>query len=188
MEILNNGGSIKIVDAGQERNVNKAQIKLVEVIKTNIIKIDIDKGALGNIFFPYSGVTNPATANPNALADAITAMLPSGGGGGGGAGSATEAKQDIQITTLNSISSALTNLNALTSVHVDMDFYDPTRIDDSGAGLIYKGFALPNTLPTAANWAIQRIRREADVDVVTWADGNKNFDNVWNNREGLDYR
>ena len=187
MEIMNNGGSIKLIEGAQIRNVNKAQIKLVEVIKTNIIKIDIDKGALGNIFLPYASVTNPATADANALAEAITAMLPSGGGGGGGGGDATEAKQDAIITILNALGSTLTGIHNLTAAELDMQFYKPIRIDDSGAGLIYKGYAVVGTLPTASSWAIQRIRREADVDVVTWANGNRNFSNVWNNREALTY-
>lgn len=186
MEIVNNGGSIKLIEGAQVRNVNKAQITLVEVIKTNIIKIDIDKGALGNIFFPYASVTNPATADPNALAEAIIAMLPSGGGGGGG-GDATEAKQDATITILNSMGSTLMGIQNLSAAELDMQFYDPIRIDDSGAGIIYKGYAVVGTLPTASNWAIQRIRRESDVDVVTWANGTRNFSHVWNNREALTY-
>lgn len=186
MEVVNNGGSIKLIEGAQIRNVNKAQIKLVEVIKTNIIKIDIDKGALGNIFFPYASVTSPATADPNALAEAITAMLPSGAGGGGG-GDASEAKQDATIAILNGMSSTLFNISNLAAAELDMQFYEPLRIDDSGANVVYKGYAVVGTLPTASNWAVQRIQRIGDVDTVAWANGNRNFTNIWNNREALDY-
>ena len=46
VQITNNGASLKIVDGTDTRNIMKNQILEIAVIKTNIVKIDIGKGAL----------------------------------------------------------------------------------------------------------------------------------------------
>ena len=45
-EITNNGASLKIKNGTLVRNIMKNQILEIAVVKTNIIKIDIGKGAL----------------------------------------------------------------------------------------------------------------------------------------------
>ncbi len=57
-----------------------------------------------------------------------------------------------------------------------------TMMDDTGTYL-YVGEAVPGTSTSSANW---RIRRVADTSVL-YADGNSNFDNVWDNRTSLSY-
>lgn len=183
--IEDNGASLKISDGTLTRNVTKSQIIEVTVIKTNIIKIDIGQGALHNIFIPYIDVTNPVTANAGALRDRINDFLAPAIGSS--VGSATEAKQIEQIDVLNTINSSVTTIKNLVTTIDNKIFYEPLLIDDSGVGLIYKGYAIPGTLQNAAQWAIQRIRREGDVEVYTWADGDKNFDNSWIDRETLTY-
>src|SRR5688572_3089094 len=95
--IVDTGGSLKITNGTQVRHIVKSQILEVAVIKTNIVKIDIGKSALQNVFITYGDVTTPSTGSPAALRDAIADMLapadPSTGG-------ATEAKQDTEITKL----------------------------------------------------------------------------------------
>jgi hypothetical protein len=180
--IVDNGGSIKITIGTVIRNITKAQIVEVSVIKTTIIKIDIGQGALHNIFIPFGDVTAPSTANAGALRDAIAAFLPTGGGGAG-AGNATEAKQIEEITLLTNINSSMNTMRGLVTTIDEKIFYEPLLVDDGGAGIIYKGFAQPGSNQEAPVWAIQRIRREGDVDVYTWANGNKNFSNSWIERE-----
>lgn len=52
----------------------------------------------------------------------------------------------------------------------------------------YLGQALPGTATSAAGWRIQRLTFSSDGDVSTqWADGNSDFDNVWNDRATLTY-
>jgi hypothetical protein len=185
IQIANNGASIKITNGTVIRNVTKTQIIEIAVIKANIIKIDIGQGALHNIFIPYADVTVPATANAGALRDAINDFLAPAAAG---AGSATEAKQIEEIALLNTISGSITNIRTLVTVIDNKIFYEPMLVDDGGAGIIYRGFALnTGTLQTEPVWAIQRIQKEGDVDVYTWADGNKNFDNSWIDRESLTY-
>lgn len=58
------------------------------------------------------------------------------------------------------------------------------KVDDAGA-VTYIGNALPGTATSAASWRIKRIT-DATGDIV-WADGNGNYDNIWDNRAALSY-
>lgn len=65
------------------------------------------------------------------------------------------------------------------------------RIDDTTASTIYYfGEAVPGTLDANALWRISRITfitpGEDDVD-IEWADGDSDFDNIWDDRLGLSY-
>lgn len=61
--------------------------------------------------------------------------------------------------------------------------YDPTT-----GNARYVGMALPGTSPAAAAWRIGRPVFVGDVcERIDPADGNGNFDNVWNNRAALTY-
>ena len=52
----------------------------------------------------------------------------------------------------------------------------------------YLGQALPGALTSAPAWRIQKLVFNSGGDVTcTWADGNSNFDNVWDNRASLAY-
>lgn len=54
--------------------------------------------------------------------------------------------------------------------------------------LIYKGWAAVGSLTSAPLWRIQKIVIGFDDDVTkTWADGDAEFNNVWDNRLGLAY-
>ncbi len=62
-----------------------------------------------------------------------------------------------------------------------------TRLDDAGGGVTYVGKAVAGSATSGAVWQIQRIT-ESDQDlIIQWADGNINFDNVWDNRASLSY-
>lgn len=63
-----------------------------------------------------------------------------------------------------------------------------TRLDEVTDALSYLGEADAGTLETSAGWRIRRITFGDDGDVTTeFADGNDNFDNVWQDRIGLTY-
>lgn len=61
------------------------------------------------------------------------------------------------------------------------------RTDDTGTGTIYRGWAVPGTATSAASWRITRIVETSGDFVMTFADGNNNFDNIWDNRVSLSY-
>lgn len=212
--IEDNGASLKITVSSVVRNITKSQIVEISVIRTNIIKIDIRMGALHNIYIPFGDVTSPATGNPAALRDYINSMLPSSAGGGS-SGGATEAKQTEEINLLNNINTAIGTVNtAIGAVNTGIGavntgignvnsgigtvvsltqtidrklFYEPLLVDDGGAGIIYKGYAMPGSLSEAPVWAIQKIERREGVDTYMWANGNKDFSNTWAERESLSY-
>jgi len=64
------------------------------------------------------------------------------------------------------------------------------RTDTDGASpeTIYRGNAVPGTSTAAASWRCEEITIAVDGDVtILWADGNDNYDNIWNNRASLSY-
>ena len=52
----------------------------------------------------------------------------------------------------------------------------------------YIGIASPGTATSAASWKIKKlIYTGTNVTSVIWADGDLNFDNIWNNYASLSY-
>lgn len=64
------------------------------------------------------------------------------------------------------------------------------QIDFINDDLLYRGEAEPGTALNAAAWRIRRITidsaNEGDISTV-WADGDNDFNNIWDNRLGLSY-
>lgn len=61
------------------------------------------------------------------------------------------------------------------------------EIDDTTtASVTYVGFASPGTVTSVASWRIMKIDESSGTS-VTWADGDADFDNVWDNRASLSY-
>jgi hypothetical protein len=183
VQINNDGASLKIINGTQVRNIVKNQIREISVVKTNIIKIDIGKGALYNVFIPYADVTFPVAADPESLKEAINGMLSSTGT----TGAATEANQLDQTAKIVALTDAVNNIKTSMNSLDSKTFFDPVLVDESNPQVIYKGFANPAALLTDPVWAIQRVSVNGDVCSYQWADGNKNFDNIWNNRTALVY-
>lgn len=181
--IEDNGTKIKITSGTEVRNIMKTHIREVEVIKTDIIKIDIGGGALENVFISFSDVAVPSKPDAEALRDAILAFLEISGGNG-----AKESKQIEEIETLNGLKASVIVLQGIVNSIDSKAFYQPLLVDSSGAGVVYKGYALIGTLTSAPLWAIEKIRSLRGLETHTWAEGNKNFDKVWDNRESLTYK
>lgn len=61
------------------------------------------------------------------------------------------------------------------------------RVDDVSP-ITYVGEAATGSATSSAVWRIKKIDETSSPDViVTWADGNGNFDNIWDNRLSLSY-
>jgi len=61
------------------------------------------------------------------------------------------------------------------------------QIDEVGT-VTYIGKAEPGSTTSVAVWQIKRIDETGSPElVVKWADGDRNYDNIWDNRESLDY-
>lgn len=61
-----------------------------------------------------------------------------------------------------------------------------TRVDEASATVTYVGEANPGTATSAASWRIKKIDTSSGT-VVTWADGDASFDNIYDNRAFLTY-
>jgi hypothetical protein len=181
--IEDNGTKIKITSGTEVKNVIKSQIREIEVIKTNIIKIDIGRGALENVFIAFADVTVPVKPDPESLRDALLVFLETSGGS-----LAKEEKQSQEVGLLTDLKTTVLTLQGLITSLDNKAFLQPSLVDNSGAGVVYKGYSAVGTLTTSPLWAIEKVRSQSGLETHTWADGNKNFDNIWNNRESLTYQ
>lgn len=65
---------------------------------------------------------------------------------------------------------------------------EATRVVVASSTVSYIGKAPAGTATNAAAWKIQRVTTTVGGDLtVEWADGNINYDNVWDNRAVLSY-
>jgi len=60
------------------------------------------------------------------------------------------------------------------------------RVDAVGT-ISYIGEALAGSATNAAAWRIKKLEEVGNDVTVTWADGNTNFDNIWDNHLTLTY-
>ena len=68
----------------------------------------------------------------------------------------------------------------------DQDVQLTLRLDAVGT-TTYIGDAIPATATNVAFWRIKRMVETGPDLVILWADGDANFDNVWDDRVGLSY-
>lgn len=60
------------------------------------------------------------------------------------------------------------------------------RTEQATSTVLYVGRATAGTASASALWQVMKIDTTSGV-VVTWADGNGDFDNIWDNRASLSY-
>jgi len=58
--------------------------------------------------------------------------------------------------------------------------------DTTTANVTYVGKAVIGSATSTASWQIQKLDETSGL-VINWADGDANFDNVWDNRASLSY-
>lgn len=61
-----------------------------------------------------------------------------------------------------------------------------SRVDQASDTIIYIGRALPTALTSEASWRISRVDTSVSLETL-FADGNGNYDNIWDNRASLSY-
>ena len=61
-----------------------------------------------------------------------------------------------------------------------------TRIDEASATVSYVGKAATGSVTASAVWQVQKLDTTSGL-IITWADSNASFDNVWDNRASLTY-
>lgn len=183
--IENSGASIKITENGAIRFILKYQIREVDIVRGNTLKIDIGQGVLNNIFIDRANVTTPVTATIEELREFIIAMLQSSA-----AGNATEAKQNEEIAQIINLQNIITDMmNELNSSSGDCCAYSqPSIVDETEDNVVYNGFAEPGANEEASVWAIQKVSKVNGIYYYRWASGDKKFDKIWMNRKELIYR
>lgn len=62
-----------------------------------------------------------------------------------------------------------------------------TRFDDAGSLISYIGKAAIASATSSAVWQIQKMDETGGDVVITWADGDDSFNNIWDNRASLSY-
>lgn len=62
-----------------------------------------------------------------------------------------------------------------------------TEVDQSVAGIVYVGEALPGTAASSPLWRIKRITESGASTSVDWAAGSSDFIHIWSNRASLTY-
>lgn len=62
-----------------------------------------------------------------------------------------------------------------------------TRLDEPDANTTYVGKAAISSNTGDSVWQIKRILVSGTQTIIEWADGNSNFDKVWNDRASLSY-
>ena len=60
------------------------------------------------------------------------------------------------------------------------------QLDQIGA-TTYIGEATPGTALSSALWRIKKVVETGPDVTITWADGNSDFDNIWDDRLSLTY-
>lgn len=61
------------------------------------------------------------------------------------------------------------------------------RLDADSPTVQYLGYAAARTATNAAAWQIKRLTISGESVIAEWADGDVEFDNVWDNRASLNY-
>lgn len=60
---------------------------------------------------------------------------------------------------------------------------------DGSNNPIYIGYAIPGSIVSSATWRIKKMTYDIvnNPTNIQWADGNTNFDNIWDNRATYSY-
>lgn len=164
-EIIDNVASLKIVADGGARLILKRHIHEISVLRSSVLKLDVGN-PLQNIYIEHSEVTNPRTNNAEELRDALNTMLKD---------CITEIHQELNQIAIN-----VQAINSEISI-------EALIVHQASPETAYRGYALPGSNTSDGAWAIQKVSDNNGTLVHQWADGNSNFDKVWDDRENLQY-
>jgi hypothetical protein len=71
--------------------------------------------------------------------------------------------------------------------HIMKAMETQVKVHSSNKNITYVGEAEPGSVTSGAVWRIKEIVEDGNDISVQWADGNGNFDNIFDNRESLSY-
>lgn len=181
VQIYNDGACIRVEKNGKTLLVAKDQVKTIDTVHQNIIRIDIGEGPLKNIFLNYQDVSTPEVQSANELRDSIKAMMLTDAYLGG------DAKEVTQVSILNQVSQLTNVLVAMNLRQLDPTKEEPSRVDESNPNMIYRGWHARFGVPEQNEWAIERVRQVNDEIIHEWAFGTKKQIYPWSQRETFNY-
>lgn len=181
VRIINDGAVIRIEKGTKTLLVTKEQVKTIDIVHENIVRIDIGEGPLKNIFVNFHEVGSPLLNSANELRDLIKGWLLSDNYNGGDATEAT------QLSILNKLGDLALILQTIRQHEEDFTKSEPSRIDESNPYMIYRGWHRVLGVPETEEWAIERIRREGDEIIREWAFGTRRQIYKWTDRLTFSY-
>ncbi len=181
IQIFNDGACIRIENDTKVLLVSKEQVKTIDTVQNDILRIDIGEGPLKNIFINYREVAAPLVDSADALRDVIKAMLLSDNYNGG------DATESTQLSILNKLGDLAVILQAMKQQEADLTKSEPSRLDESNPYMIYRGWHSKWGVPDGQEWAIERLRREGDEIIHEWAFGTNRAIYPWTDRLTLEY-
>lgn len=91
------------------------------------------------------------------------------------------------VLTLDGPLTGMSNTDDLQIWLYVSQFNSKAEVDSGDSSITYLGKAIVGVADSDPYWQISRITETATGSTSEIADGNDNFDNVWNNRELLSY-
>lgn len=129
----------------------------------------------------------------------LSSMMPGPGSHGGGSTKLMD-NDDVEFKRINSVAdrsvlifdpikkkfvaTSIDEIIGEITTSVEMQY---NKVIDVVGSTTYIGEADPGSALASAVWRIKRIQVVGDVSTILWADGNSDFDNVWDNRAALSY-
>jgi hypothetical protein len=203
VQITDNINYLSVALDGNVLLLNKAHIRSIEVVKRDTLKIDTCQQSLNQLYIKFGDVTVPELlGDVHELREAVSAMVNSNSDAGTSSLLTAISDIDKKLATINSnVLDSTTTLNRslgsiidhLSDIKILLDgaynaYKEPLRIDEVTPDLIYKGYvSIVSGSPTDPVWAIQRIKKSGTNTTIAWANGNKNFTNVWQDHALLTY-
>lgn len=137
---------------------------------------------------PGTQATDLGKAEDAAHTSGDTGVMALGVRNDGGAASAANGDYiPIPVSEFSSIVGVPVHVVGDSDKYVQLVDFLAQQVDEASATVTYRGWAAPGTATSAASWRIQKISVSGTVTSITWADGNINMDNIFDNRATLSY-
>lgn len=181
IQIYSDGACVRIEKNDKSLLIAKDQVKAIDKVQENVVRIDIGEGELRGIYVNYQDVSYPEVVSADNLRDEIRDMLLQVQDASSGA---TEETQSAILSQLSSIEQYLEQIrnNAL-----DFSKEEPSRMDENDPNTVYKGWHNNSGNPDGFEWAIKRVQKVNGETIVEWAYATKSRTNKWIDRTTLPY-
>jgi hypothetical protein len=100
-----------------------------------------------------------------------------------------DAQEEAYQQRIRELTYGLDRIPQNPDLGMNPDFSYAQRVDEASATVFYKAWAAPGSSSADAAWRLQRITLSStEADATTeWADGNTNYDKIWDDRATYTY-